>query len=141
MHRSTKLAHSRRSENAEAHRREGQIKTGQECSLGSVKGSSYPLQGQLCEVRMSQGSLGREPALHCKTPRGGLRKPIVPVPMSAHSLAPASSRRLVGSLPVLTSLPPQCWDQAASKSHLNPCHRDLHRTTFPCLKGPPTPSL
>lgn len=105
VYKSMKPAHSRRPENAKAYRREACRETGQECSLGSITGSSYPLQGQLCEVRMSPGSLGRKPALHCKTPRGGLRKPIRPC---SHVClpAPAASGLPVGSLPGPASLPP-----------------------------------
>lgn len=106
MPKSMRPAHSRRSDSAEADRRPACRKTGQECSLGSVTGSSCPLQGQLCEVRMTRAAPRGESLLCIARHLGvGSESQSGHVPTSA-CLAPASSGLLAGSLPALVSLPP-----------------------------------
>ena len=99
-----------------------------------------PLQGQLCEVRVSQGSRGRrgEPALDYATRWGGCQEPEPSGPSSPGCPAPAPA--LGGDpswSPARARLPAlQPWGQAAFKSCPNGCCQALNRTAYP---HPPTP--
>ena len=68
----------------------------------------HPLQGQLCEVRTSQGSLGLrgEPALDGTAHWGGHQEPSGLCSSGRPAPAAASSGVPAGALPGLTFLPP-----------------------------------
>ena len=75
-----------------------------------LESAPCPLQGQLCEVRVSQGSRSQrgEPALDYATRWGGCQEPEPSGPSSPGCPAPAPALGgiLAGALPGLAFLPP-----------------------------------
>lgn len=107
-HQAQGLAHSRCSENVESYPKKSVSRQAKHAVCVPSESAACPLQGQLCEVTMSQGSRGLqgEPVLDCTTHWGGRQEPSRLCSRVRPAPAPASSGIPAGALPGLAFLPP-----------------------------------